>query len=295
MNANRTPGWWYTSKERQIWLWTGVFDKISWQHGYQGSIGFAGFRVLWILTSLESQGRSGGREWKRNSRIARFAFMTPSSLTHFQIHSAWFSGPVRHTNRLLSPAPILWALKKVLEALRRWPSTRKGPRIAPKLHDSRWFPVFRDIALQFTIRCAKDRPTCVVLLPFFASLGPPAPRLPSLAAGARHLRNRHPTPVFRFWSTYAETTTSAMLATPTNTGLLALSCPPTQLATVFMLHTRVRRRKSPWEHLPSGTVERSAFLILNPTTTSGLPSFYPVFTPFWRVNCVGVKRRVKTG
>ena len=26
-----------------------------------------------------------------------------------------------------------------------------------------------------------------------------------------------------------------------------------------------------------------------------LPHFYPVFTPFWRVKCVGVKRRVKTG
>ena len=26
-----------------------------------------------------------------------------------------------------------------------------------------------------------------------------------------------------------------------------------------------------------------------------LPRFYPGFTPFWRVNCVGVKRRVKTG
>ena len=26
-----------------------------------------------------------------------------------------------------------------------------------------------------------------------------------------------------------------------------------------------------------------------------LPRFYPGFTPFWRVKCVGVKRRVKTG
>ena len=86
-------------------------------------------------------------------------------------------------------------------------------------------------------------------------------------------------PVFRFRSTYAETTNSAMLATPTNAGLLALSCPPAQLAAVFTLHTRLRRRKSPTADQTSGTVEHSAFLILKPTKTSGLPSFYPVFTP----------------
>ena len=61
-------------------------------------------------------------------------------------------------------------------------------------HDSRWFPIVSDIALQFTIRCAKDRPTCVALLPFFASLGPHAPRLPLLAVDARHLRTRNLTP-----------------------------------------------------------------------------------------------------
>ena len=132
----------------------------------------------------------------------------------------------------------------------------------------------------------KDGPTCVVLLPFFVSLVPHALRLPLLAVDARNLRNRHPTPVFKFRSTYAETTNSAMLATPTNAGLLALSCPPSQLAAVFTLHTRVRRRKSPSADPTSGTVERSAFLILNPTTISGLPSFYPafnlmaLFTPF---------------
>ena len=44
----------FTLKERQIGLWTGVHDKRSRQHGYQRSIGLTGFRVLWTPASLES-------------------------------------------------------------------------------------------------------------------------------------------------------------------------------------------------------------------------------------------------